>query len=945
MPDRSVFLLLFIFLLVILPVPSEAVKDYLFKKCDQSGFCHRNRHFANEILEQGDSYQPRYSIDLATLQIDDQSGTVDGILLKQLNDGTYVDLSLKIAVITDHSLRLTVDEIDRDVRVGGNVTTPVNKVRYNEASTWAFDGKDPKQLKFTHELQSDSLILHYGDYNAQIQLYPFKISLSYKGAEQLIVNERSLLNVEHYRTKVSEDDANSNDVAPEESTFGSYSDSFKDSKGDTLPLGPESVALDFGFVGYNHVYGIPEHADSLSLKDTTDGEPYRLFNVDIFEYPVQDRYQMYGSIPFMVAVKPGSSAGIFWVNSADTYVDIKKNGEEDMVDERKIIIENSSRSSSSSVQTHWMSENGVLDVILMVKDTPAEISRAYGSLTGYVSLPNMFSIGYHQSRWNYNDEKDVLDVAGNFDSHMIPCDAIWLDIEYAEGKKYFTWNKDAFPNPERMEAKLNETGKKLVAIIDPHLKTGYSVSDGVVKERIAIRNADSKDAYKGHSWPGESVWIDTLNPRAQLFWNKQFANGSQLMGYSTNLHIWNDMNEPSIFNGPETSAPKDLLHYGNWEHRSVHNLFGLTYHEATYNSLIERNSHIRPFILTRSFFAGSQRTCAMWTGDNMARWEYLRESIRMCLTMNVAGFPFAGADVGGFFHNPDMELLVRWYQTGIWYPFFRAHSHIDSRRREPFLLDEPYQDYIKEALLLRYKLLPVLYTQFYKASQTGLPIMKPIFYDSPEDVGSYSIDDEFFIGDLLVRPVMEENQTRVSVYLPDEKRYYSFFNLSTSLQGKGEHDDVEAELDQIPLYLREGSILPTKQRYRRSTKLMTYDPYTLYVVIDSDGHAGGDLYIDDGESFDYRDNEDHLYLSLSVEKGKTISSKVIKGDSAKPFVASLSRTKVESIVLVGAKNVGSTVTVHQGGKSWEAEVLREAPGIVVIRNPKMSINSAWTVEI
>lgn len=928
-----------------------AVKDYLFKKCGQSGFCNRNRHFASEVEGLGDKYNSHYSIDISCLDINDADGIVRGVLLKQLNDGTFVDLNFNLTLINNNDLRLRIDEANREERIGTNVTSPVTKKRYDEASKWSFvNSTSIRSSSFKHILGSDKLTLQYGGhYKTDVMLYPFQIYMYYDENLQLVVNDRNFLNIEHYRTKESEEDENSNDVAPEESKYNAYHDDFKDSKGDTLPLGPESVALDFTYQNYTDVYGIPEHADSLSLKDTTDGEPYRLYNVDIFEYPVEQKYAMYGSIPFMMSVKPDAAIGVFWVNSADTYIDIKKHLAEKQGNDTEKLVDSlkSYESSVDKVQTHWMSENGVLDVVLFVKPTPAEVLKEYGLLTGYSALPNIFSLGYHQSRWNYNDQKDVLDVSSHLDQNQMPCDAIWLDIEYTEKKKYFTWDPHAFPNSDEMAATLNKTGRNLVVIIDPHLKTGYKVSDGVIKDKTGIMKSDLKEIYKGQCWPGESVWIDTLNPASNDYWNKQFANGTDLLKYSTNIYLWNDMNEPSVFDGPETSAPKDLIHYGNWEHRSVHNLYGMTFHEATYGALITRNPHQRPFILTRSFFSGSQRTSTMWTGDNTASWEYLRESIRMILALNIAGFPFAGSDVGGFFKNPDEELLTRWYQAGIWYPFFRAHSHIDSRRREPYLAEEPYKSYISDALKLRYKLLPILYTLFYRTSVSGSPVLKPMFYEYPGNKKSYSIDDQFFLSDLLVRPVMEQNQHSIKLYLPDDKKYYNFFNLDQVLSGEGYHYNVSAEINDIPAFLREGSILPTKQRYRRSSKLMTYDPYTLYVTIDSSGKsANGELYIDDGKSFDYLDSEDFILLNFTVENGDTLSSKVIGGSSSKPFTSSLSEVKIEKILIAGADDERmEAAQVEQEGKIWSSDIEKnDNSSVLSIRNPAVAINKEWTIR-
>lgn len=929
----------FLVFLLVWVYPAFSVKEYLFKKCEQNGFCHRNRHFATTISAFLPNYEPRYSIDRSSLTIDESNGVFQGKVLKQLNDGSYKELAFDISVIQDYNLRFKLDELYREKLVEN---TKVNPKRYAEASKWAFSN-NAIQKSFKHQSFNDEIVLQYGnemEYKAIVQVYPFRISLYYFEVLQIVMNDRDFLNLEHYRKKESDEKIN---VLPEESTYNAFFDQFKDSRDDTLPLGPESVALDFTFVNYTTVYGIPEHADSLSLKDTSDTEPYRLYNVDIFEYETQSKLPMYGSIPFMVAVNPGTSAAIFWVNSADTYIDIKKNvhNEEDQDD--KLIVPNSK---ASNVQTHWMSENGIIDVVLMVKTTPGAISQAYHEITGFSKLPNIFSLGYHQCRWNYNDESDVLNVHYNFDKHEIPYDAIWLDIEYTDSKKYFTWNKGLFPDPDRMMGKLAETRRQLVVIVDPHIKTYYDISDEIQTTKIGIMDHNLEQTYHGHCWPGESVWIDSTNPNAQTFWSEQFKNGSELLGLSTNGHLWNDMNEPSIFNGPETSAPKNLIHYDNFEHRSIHNLYGLTFHELTYQALIDRNPNQRPFILTRAFFPGSQRTAAMWTGDNMAEWKYLKESIPMVLTMNVAGFPFAGADVGGFFGNPSKELLVRWYQAGIWYPFFRAHAHIDSRRREPWVAGGEYTDTIRDAVRLRYRLLPEWYTLFWKNSITGDPIIKPLSWVVPSDEKGYHIDNEFYMGGLLVRPVVEEDANQVGVYFPcDNETYYNFLDLSekhTSCQYK----NIDTPFDAIPMFLRGGSVLAMKERYRRSAQLMKFDPYTLYVTIGSDGSSNGEIYTDDGETFNYEFG-DFLHVKIAAHKdNRTINGRVIHVGEG-PYIEALKRNqvKINKIVLLGYDEHSGHVEVIQNGKRWTADVIEDdARSFLTIRNPGVVITADWEVS-
>lgn len=903
-----------------------AVKENLFKNCESSGFCYRNRHYAKQISQTG--VQSPYFVDPDSISVLDKS--VNGLIYKKLPLNTLVSLPFELSLVKGGSVRFIVDE-DRE-RVTKDILTTR---RYNEASTSAFDEDEAaKYLELASgkvEKSAESLLIYFGledESKAVLHFSPVKLVLYHKGEPQITVNEQNYLNIEHYRER--EDNAN-NMREDLELDFGMFEDSFEDLKRDTLPFGPESIAADIGFQGFKNVFGIPEHADSLALKSTVGTKwPYRLFNVDIFEYETDSRMPMYGSIPLMIGVKPEVSVGVFWINAADTFIDVDAN---------------------ESVKTHWMSENGRLDLVLIVGDTPAEINQKYGQLTGYMALPQEFALGYHQCRWNYNDEDDVLEVSANMDKHRIPYDTIWLDIEYTDKKKYFTWNPDTFGHHLEMMETLDNTGRNLVVIIDPHLKTEYEVSDNVIKQGISM-NDPKNVTYKGHCWPGESVWIDSLNPSAQAYWDSlfQLSKSNDFVGDKTNVHLWNDMNEPSVFNGPETSAERDNLHYGNWEHRSVHNLWGKSFHELTYKSLTKRlepTSRQRPFILTRSYFAGSQRTAAMWTGDNMAKWEYLRISIPMVLTSNVAGMPFAGADVGGFFGNPSKELLTRWYQTGIWYPFFRAHAHIDSRRREPWIAGEPYTTIMRDAVRLRYSLLPTLYTLFYESSITGAPIWKPMFYENPENLDTHTIDDQFFLGSsgLLIKPVTEENASQVQIYIPDGSIYYDFTNGKVlgkaSVQlGKPGYVTRNVELRDIPVLLKGGHVIFTRSRYRRSAKLMRRDPYQVVIAIDADGIANGSLYVDDGESFDYKDGKS---LSVSIEaRNNEISGVSVVADEE--YSRQCERLHIEKLTVLGRNEKVHSIELSINGDTVPLKFVQDKTKIDIL-NAKVPLVGEWKISI
>uniref|UniRef100_A0A8C3QLK3 Glucosidase II alpha subunit n=1 Tax=Cyanoderma ruficeps TaxID=181631 RepID=A0A8C3QLK3_9PASS len=468
-----------------------------------------------------------------------------------------------------------------------------------------------------------------------------------------------------------------NPLQPEEEP-GAWEETFK-THTDSKPYGPTSVGLDFSLPGFEHVYGIPEHAENLRLRSTEGGDPYRLYNLDVFQYELFNPMALYGSVPLLLAHRPRLSLGIFWLNAAETWVDIGSNTAGKTLF-GKLLDYMQGGGETPQTEVRWMSESGVIDVFLLLGPGPADVTAQYGRLTGTQALPPLFSLGYHQSRWNYQDEADVEAVEKGFEEHELPLDVIWLDIEHADGKRYFTWDPAKFPNPRGMLERLAARKRRMVSIVDPHIKV-----DG---------------GYRVHS---------ELRAR------------------------------------------------------------GL-YHKATAEGQIRRSGgRLRPFVLSRAFFAGSQRYGAVWTGDNTADWDHLRISIPMCLSFGLAGLAFCGADVGGFFQNPGPELQVRWYQAGAFQPFFRAHAHLDTARREPWLLRPEHLDMVRAALRRRYALLPVWYTAFYHCHRQGIPVMRPLWMEFPDDSHTFAMDDQYLLDRvLLVHPVTESGARGVHVYLPGE---------------------------------------------------------------------------------------------------------------------------------------------------------------------------------
>ena len=339
--------------------------------------------------------------------------------------------------------------------------------------------------------------------------------------------------------------------------------------------------MDFSFHYASEVYGLPEHASSLALKTTIsplDGsssnphhhytEPFRLYNLDVFEYELDEPMALYGHIPVMLGhglvqdgdLEVGRTAGIFWFNPSETFVDI------------------STTSSGTGRHTHWMSETGNIDVFLFPGSSPASVWNQYSAVTGRQQLPPIFSLGYHQCRWNYRDERDVSAVEAKFEELDYPYDVLWLDIEHTDGKRYFTWDKNTFPSPIDMQKNVSAHGRKMVTIVDPHIKRDhrYPIHKEATEKGLYIKDKDGKD-FDGWCWPGQSSYLDFTNPDVRQWWAEQFSV-DKYHGSTLDLFTWNDMNEPSVFNGPEVSMPKDCQSVTGVEHRYWHNLYGVCDH-------------------------------------------------------------------------------------------------------------------------------------------------------------------------------------------------------------------------------------------------------------------------------------------------------------------------------------------------------------------------------
>ncbi|XP_065564085.1 neutral alpha-glucosidase AB-like isoform X1 [Artemia franciscana] len=950
-----------------------------FKSCEQSSFCKRHRATRET--------PSAYIADLKSLSLHKERAFIDVI-----NVEANIPLTLEIIALHNYAFRIKIQE-----KNGLRKRYQVENALVREPETAPI---------ILLEKKDDHIVLGLDAVNRMvIQGNPFRLDLFNKNGHVITMNGRGMFKFEHYRTrktllgkaisKVAEVVGSSGSLThrlaswignllsspeeipmehnpetdsqiepldaeevqqtseeppaevpvnndAEETEPGMWEEDYK-SHHDSKPYGPSSFGVDLSFPGSNHVYGIPEHADSLALRDTLNGDPYRLYNLDVFEYELWSPMALYGAIPFVMAKGKEGAVGVYWQNAAETWVDVRDVPGGGVVSSLMKLVSGGASEPGPHKEVHFISESGLMDVFFLLGPGPKDVLQQYTGLTGVTPLPQMFAIAYHQCRWNYNDQEDVQFVHENFDKEDMPLDVIWLDIEHTDNKKYFTWDPIKFSDSLGMMKNLSDKGRKLVTIVDPHIKrdSNYFIHKDCEANGFYIKDTNGKD-FEGWCWPGSSSYPDFFNPAVREYWKEQYAF-DKYHGTTKDVYIWNDMNEPSVFNGPEVTMHKDKLHHGGWEHRDVHNIYGMLVVDSTFQGLMARGENkLRPFILSRSFFAGSQRYGAIWTGDNGAEWGHLQVSIPMVLSLSIAGMAFTGGDVGGFFKNPETDLLIRWYQAGAYQPFFRAHAHEQTRRREPYLYDETTKDIIRQAIRQRYALLPYWYTLFYENEKTGIPPMRPLWLEYPKDSDTFALDDVYLLGDsLLVRPVTESKATSVKVYFPsDESAMTIWYDVETyeTFTGRG-YKSIEVDMYKIPVFQRGGSIIPKKLRPRRSSVLMQHDPYTLVVALDEEGKASGTLYIDDGESFDYREGK-YVYGHLDYQRGK-LSFRFL--DAGRYSDASW----VERIIVAGLRLKPHKIFAQiQGTKDHvELDFKYEAKmHILTIRKPKLPMNYEWHLQ-
>lgn len=575
-----------------------------------------------------------------------------------------------------------------------------------------------------------------------------------------------------------------------------------------------------------------------------NGKTIKLWNTDSGAYGVDGGTRLYQSHPWVMGVRQdGTSFGILFdtsykaeLTTGDTRIELKTEGE-------------------------------LFRIFIIDRESPQEVVKGLAELIGTMPMIPRWALGYQQCRFSYTPASRVIEVADTFRLKRIPCDVMWMDIDYMDGYRIFTFNPKTFPDPAALNRDLHIRGFHSAWMIDPGVKvdSDYSVYQSGRANDVWVKNVKNED-FNGDAWPGSCAFPDFTQPKVAKWWAglyKDFlAKGVD--------GVWNDVNEPQISNTPTGTMPEDNKHLGGGNipagpHLKYHNVYGYLMVKASREGMMKARPERRPFILTRSNFLGGQRFAATWTGDNGSWWEHMVMSVPMSLTLGLSGQPFSGADIGGFLFNPDAKLFGHWMALGAFYPFARGHACAGTINKEPWAFGQEVEDASRVALERRYVLLPYYYTLLHEASENGMPIMRPVFFADPKDTSLRAEDQAFLIGDdLLIVPVWAKNPS-----LP--KGIWRELSLFP-----GDNKDAY----QSKLSIRGGSIIPTG-KIIQNTNEKSLEPLTLLVCLDEQGKASGTLYWDEGENWSFkkgnyslqhftaiRTTDDKVVVKISQKTGK-----------------------------------------------------------------------------
>jgi alpha-glucosidase len=573
----------------------------------------------------------------------------------------------------------------------------------------------------------------------------------------------------------------------------------------------------------------------------------------------------YLSVPYLIVKQGDTFVGLLIHNPYPSFMETPG------TDEERIFVE------WQRTAPHIIlgAEGGQPDLWIIYGPTLREVTRKLQKLVGVTPLPPTWALGYHQSRWGYAGHDDLLDLDEKFTEHKIPCDGLWLDIDYMRGFRVFTVSEELFPDGAKETARKLKKGKrKIVAILDPGVKReeGYSVYDEGVQKDLFCRNEEG-GLFIGMVWPGETVFPDFSLEKVRKWWAgkvRQFARD----GFDA---AWLDMNDPST--GP-VDPQGMLFNRGREPHAAHRNQYALGMQQASFDGFRAARPKERPFLLSRSGFIGTSRYAAVWTGDNLSTYHYLKMCIPTSLNLSLSGIPFNGPDVGGFGGDASDKLMMDWMKACFLFPFLRNHSVKDSRPQEPWAFSFSTNGVLRHYIRLRYKLLPYLYNLFIDQEEQGDPILRPLFYEfdaeappvrpdertQPEDkwkkflttksgsaLDIETLTDQFMVGpSILQAPIVDEKERSRHVLLPGGH----WLDARSGEWIHADHVRVSPERDETPLYIRNGAILPMQSGLPSdNTKDLLNVEIHLFAAPKTSGSSAILYRADDGRTYNYRNGE------------------------------------------------------------------------------------------
>jgi alpha-glucosidase len=618
--------------------------------------------------------------------------------------------------------------------------------------------------------------------------------------------------------------------------------------------------------GDEHLYGLGEQAGHLNLRDQT----HHIWNQDPGGSYGKDADPLYMPLPCYFSLQEPGSYLIFYENSHRA-------------------IFSPGFDADLGMSTYQAAFNGGSLRYYFIPGSAPEALEQFSQLTGTSPLPPMWSLGYHQSRWGYENQAEIEALVAGFKENDLGLSAVHLDLDYMDDRRGFTIDGHSFPNMAELAHNLANSAIHLVTIVDPGIKTDPHFDiyqDGLEKQ--AYLSLPGGKTLTGVAFAGETSYPDFTSPDVRQWWSELYPRllDKGISGF------WHDMNEPTSFSAwGGNSLPLATQHNlegAGGDHLQAHNVYGLQMNRSGFESLRRYRPQSRPWILSRSGWIGNQRYAWNWTADTESTWDGMRTNLTTIIGLGLCGIPYCGPDIGGFSGDPTAELYLRWFQMAAFLPFFRTHSALITQPREPWVFGEPYTSIVRRFINLRYQLMPYTYTLAWEASQKGYPFVRPLFWHSPQDRRLWDIEDAYLYGDaLLIAPVLEPGAQRREVVLPAGD-WYSFTD-DTQYTGP-ERIFVPVCLETLPTFVRGGSVLPMADGPR----------LTLHIY---PGELVNKIYSDAGDGYDawrldrFFAHGDHERLNLTWHA---------EGDYPLPYVSvgvQIHGMKVKKMICDGAEHI------------------------------------------